>query len=477
MAKLNDLDDVTISNPRVGDVVKYTATGWANASEMHSPAGGNACGTSDNYTEDNKAETITEPWTWEVSNNQCGVIVKGDENDEFGELCPSRVEVGNKNGRAQLKVFDGGNSRLTAFNDQLEFYDVNVPNGITLGELAGCCSGGGGSGGGVSGSGGAGTNAVQVVNFPGAGVFQYDCGNKTKQAWNPDDGALPSDWYDTDLYDIFEEDVNDQTVVFPPGTNACILLFTYGITIGPTPEYETGGEDPKEGYASVSYNMRLESNRTLELSPGKLAAGTKVQTRILPWEQASLIDGGNPDSIRRRAPQQSNSNTQMIRVNLNAESTADNPCRLKMRPFCSVNRVKRGRLTVASGRVICIPFYDDGTNFRPTTFNIGEEFEDYIEDDGGLDIAFEERQQSAELKGLMNYYTNAIRETLDFDDNLDPDGIPVLQQALRDIFGLKQETVGDLNYYYNRLNTIRDLVIPYVGFQFGFETTNTVRSF
>ena len=31
MSNLNDLDDVTISEPLAGDVIKYTADGWVNA--------------------------------------------------------------------------------------------------------------------------------------------------------------------------------------------------------------------------------------------------------------------------------------------------------------------------------------------------------------------------------------------------------------------------------------------------------------
>ena len=51
MANLNDLDDVTISNPKVGEVVKYTATGWQNAADATgSPVGGNPCGDMDGYT-------------------------------------------------------------------------------------------------------------------------------------------------------------------------------------------------------------------------------------------------------------------------------------------------------------------------------------------------------------------------------------------------------------------------------------------
>ena len=61
MAKFEDLEDVTINSPKVGDVVKYTATGWQNGSDAVSGGpGGNACGELDGYLQDDKAETITE---------------------------------------------------------------------------------------------------------------------------------------------------------------------------------------------------------------------------------------------------------------------------------------------------------------------------------------------------------------------------------------------------------------------------------
>ena len=100
-----------------------------------------------------------------------------------------------------------------------------------------------------------------------------------------------------------------------------------------------------------------------------------------------------------------------------------------------------------------------------------------MQDDGGLDIAMEEYVESQELKNLMNYYTTSISETLTYDTGLDPAGIPILQGALTDLFNLKRDTTTDFEYYYNRLETIRQLVGPYVSFQFGFENTNTVRTF
>ena len=100
MAKLNDLEDVTISNPKVGDVVKYSATGWVNGADATgTPTGGNPCGNLDGFPENDSEETITEPWTWEVGDAKCGVIVEHSDGvnnlDEYSKLCPGRVEVGN----------------------------------------------------------------------------------------------------------------------------------------------------------------------------------------------------------------------------------------------------------------------------------------------------------------------------------------------------------------------------------------------
>ena len=155
MAKFEDLEDVTIGNPKAGDVVKYTATGWVNGADATgTPPGGNACGSLDGNFRPDKSTTITEPWTWEVGDAKCGVIVEHSDGvnnlDEFSRLCPGRVEVGNKNGRGELKTFDGGNTRLSAFDSQLSFYDMNNPSGVTLSELVACCDTDAGGGGTIS---------------------------------------------------------------------------------------------------------------------------------------------------------------------------------------------------------------------------------------------------------------------------------------------------------------------------------------
>lgn len=479
MAKLNDLEDVTISNPKAGDVVKYTATGWVNGADATgTPPGGNACGNLDGFPENDSKETITETWTWEVGDGECGVVVEHEDGvnslDEYSKMCPGQIVVGNVNGRAQLKTFDGGNSRLTAFDNQLSFYDINNQDGVTLSELVACCDGGSG---GTSGSGGAGTNAVQMVNFPNAGVFSYEAGRQTKTAWDPSISSEPynSQWNDTELFDVFNKEANSQTITMPPGTDSAVLLFTYGITLSPT-SLVTG--ETFNGHSNVAYNMEVHTNKdTVTLSPGALAASVRARTEILNWEAASQIGDGSLEDIRRRAPGQSSSGTKAIRIYF-TESTEASPTRITLKPSCDVLRVRRSRLTVGSGRVVCIPFKDDGNNFRPTLFGIEDvDYDEVMQDDGGLDIAMEEYVESQELKNLMNYYITSISETLTYDTGLDPDGIPVLQGALTDLFNLKRDTTTDFEYYYNRLETIRQLVGPYVSFQFGFEGVNTVRSF
>ena len=474
MANLNDLDDVTISNPKVGDVVKYTAQGWANGADATGGGtGGNPCGSMDDFTQTDVKQTITEPWTWSIEDgeyvrveHQAGV----NNLNEFTNVYPGRLLLGNKNGSVELKAYDGGNSRLTAFQDQLEFYDVNNPDGVTLSELVACCDGTGSGGGSVTG-----TNSVAMVNFPAAGVYEHEQGTTAQSAWTPvqEGGNDPfSDrWYNRTFYDIFDADNNSQVVEMPPGTNAAVLLLTYPVTITATSLVQ----NYSQGYVNVAYNMEVTDNKgSAVLSPGPLAAPVKIRTEIMGWVDAGLIGGGDPVLQTKRTPGSSSTGSKYIRMSF-TQSTADNPTRLTLKPRCTINRTRACKSIISSGRVVVLPYYDDGSGFQPTQFAIFDE--SIFEDDSGAEIAFEQANEAHDLKELMNYYTNAIRETLDYDQNLAEEGKPILTQALKDIFGLKQEQVDDINYYYDRLSTIRSLVLPYVGFRFGFETEATTLSF
>ena len=101
-----------------------------------------------------------------------------------------------------------------------------------------------------------------------------------------------------------------------------------------------------------------------------------------------------------------------------------------------------------------------------------------MQDDGGLDKGFEQLVESQEIKREMNYYATSISETLTYDQGLPEEDKATLEGALQEIFDLKREQVDSLEYYYGRLRTIRELVVPIIGFKFGFETDeNTVRTF
>lgn len=474
MANLNDLDDVTISNPKVGDVVKYTAQGWANGADATgSGPGGNPCGSMDDYTQTDVAQTITEPWTWSIEDAEYGVKVEhqaGVNNlDEYSALYPGRLTVGNKNGSAELKTLDGGNTRLSALGSQLSFYDVNNPDGVTLAELVACCDtdGSGGGGGTVTG-----TNSAVMVNFPNAGVYINEQGTRAQSAWTPEStGTFDPRWSNESFWDVFDYQTNGQTVEMPPGTNAAIVFLTYPASITSTSQVA----DYTQGYANVAYQAVLTDNKgSLTIGPGLLAASVKLRTEIVGWNDASSIGGGDATLQSRRTPGASANGSKIVRTTF-TQSTAESPTRLTIQPLCTINRTRACKTIIGSGRVMVFPFYDDGSGFKPTTFAVNDE--DIFEDDNGLEIEFEQATESHDLKQLMNYYTNAIRETLDYDENLAEEGKPILTQALKDIFGLKQEQVDDLDYYYNRLATIKELVLPYVGFRFGFETEATTLSF
>ena len=447
---------------------------------MTSTPTNNACGDLNDYTRRDREERITKEWTWEVEEGDCGVIVERANDpdvEQFARVCPSSVVTGNNKGILQMKTFDGGNSRLSAFGDELEFADINKPEGIKLKELIACCGQNGSSG---SGGPGAGTNAVQMINFPNAGTFEYEAGVQTKTYWDASEQDVLGDynekWNDTSLYNVFNRTGNAQIVTMPPGTNAAVLFFSYGVTITPTELVP----DSQDGYANVSYNMEISDNKgSVNFSPGALAAPVRVRTRILGWNEAKLIGQDSPGSDadkaeirRKRAPGLSSTGYKAVRISFATSGENADATRITLKPMCNVQRVRRCKVTVGSGRVVCIPFFNDGDNFVPIRAAGVEDvdYDDLVTDDGVVDIAFEEQQESNELKQLMNYYLTSISETLNYDASLDPSGIPILEKALNDIFALKQLTGSTPEYYYTQLDAIRVSVSPYVAFQFGFET-------
>ena len=76
-----------------------------------------------------------------------------------------------QNGRAELKVYDGGNVRLTAFDDKLEFSDSENTN-VTLSDLLN------------SGGGDVKANAMDsiLVNFKDIDTFYYETSGRAQTA-------------------------------------------------------------------------------------------------------------------------------------------------------------------------------------------------------------------------------------------------------------------------------------------------------
>ena len=242
----------------------------------------------------------------------------------------------------------------------------------------------------------------------------------------------------------------------PPGTNAAVAIFHYGLTIQPT---ELVPEEDKNGYANVSYDQRLSDNKlSLTTSPGSLSASTRARTRILAWADAQNIGNGDPVLQEKRAPGQSTQGIASVRMSFEL-STEESPTRITVKPSCNLVRVKRCKATVGSGRVTFFPYFDDGSGFTPAQFALGGDYDEILDDDGGIDPAFEQLEESRELKEVMNYYSTSISETLNYDANLDPEGIPVLQEALRQLFELKQLDVNNVEYYYNQLSLFANLLL------------------
>ena len=180
MAKLNDLEDVTISNPKAGDVVKYTSTGWVNGADVTgTPPGGNPCGDMDGIPNTGSEETITEKWTWE--NAGCPSIeVKDTEAGHSSYICPNKFQVQGDNVTGVLGL-DSGDIRMVASGGKLKFTDSEVTTPVTLAELVACCDDGGGGEGfvvmtlGVVVAAAAAVVVVAVVSVGGVDGFISSC--------------------------------------------------------------------------------------------------------------------------------------------------------------------------------------------------------------------------------------------------------------------------------------------------------------
>ena len=143
MAKLNDLEDVTISNPKAGDVVKYTATGWTNAADATGSApGGNPCGNMDGFLRRDVNEDITGTFTWTGPDGVSKIIVESPT--ETTELTGGSVILKDKaSGEiGKIAITNDDNNLILRSNNTLQFVDSTLTEPVTLAELVACCDDG-----------------------------------------------------------------------------------------------------------------------------------------------------------------------------------------------------------------------------------------------------------------------------------------------------------------------------------------------
>ena len=226
MAQLNDLDDVTISNPKVGDVVKYTATGWQNGADATgTPAGGNPCGNLDGYTKNDSEETITEKWTWEDAG--CPSIEVKDSSGDSAEVCPNafivRSDAGLE-GRLKSRGVDG-QIELRVNGGQLYFRDDVVSPPVRLAELV---------------AGGTGGNSETFKPI----VMQFEVDEALSDKTGTDDWQLVNSQratfsYKSDFSTNFPNGrafnvltAAPRQVTMPPGANGAIVLYQNIVELG-----------------------------------------------------------------------------------------------------------------------------------------------------------------------------------------------------------------------------------------------------
>ena len=172
-------------------------------------------------------------------------------------------------------------------------------------------------------------------------------------------------------------------------SNSAVILFYYSANIAPWEGRKTGGS----GYANIGYNMEVTSNKSgFEMGPGALATSLRIYGNILGWDEgASQIAVGDEAVRLQRTPSHSSVGTKAVRVDF-AESTADSPTRLTFKPFCTVTRVRGCKVSVYTGRLIVMPYHDDGTNWEPegfSTFAADSSDDDFLNDDSAVEKGFD----------------------------------------------------------------------------------------
>lgn len=368
MANLNDLDDVTISNPKAGDVVKYTATGWTNAADATgTPPGGNPCGSMDGYLKEDEAATITEPWVWQDAG--CPSITVEDTTGPFAgdkaEICSSAFIVRDANGKeGRLKARgQDGEIELRVNGGQLYFRDDVVTPPVRLAELVA----------------GIGANNVKAFS-PITLQFEIDeaASNKTgTNDWQLNDVNSATFSYGLSWAETFPDGrafnvvtSKPRSVTMPPGANAAIVFYQNIVTMG---VYGDPGLSATGSQRALCISHRVGiSNAIFPNTVGAPAGYSKTGFGITHKDIITL-PGNSESVVDNYRSTKSFNKFDLINFANNAVLTIE--------PRVDILKGGRGEFTTSAGRFVILPFYSDSpSDFSVNTFGTDAGFY-YTEDE------------------------------------------------------------------------------------------------
>ena len=422
MAKLNDLEDVTISNPKVGDVVKYTATGWQNGEDAGGEGvNGNPCGNLDHYTRDDAKETITEPWDWEIEDDECLHIRTPNQ---LGFYCANKVNVSTALSSVAMRAEDNGDGAIKSVN-KLVFKDIQVPDGVTLGELVAGANGGG--------SGVVAGNNVIAAGFSFGGVnAQW---TQSIDGWRSLPGITSQDqrYFDFKASDPLE-------VTLPPWATGCALIYSqrtewqFSDAILQHPLMGTGTSVTFRQY--TSHRLKVEGGRFVVGYPTP-ADGKDTMANIIAMNTTLPLYTNVTDGTYINGDE--TTNTQIIQLTTASKT-------LKFTQIVDFLGGGWGKITSSPGKLFLIPVVFDpnnivtfGTSEGVTFVTNDDEYKDvldqfyppYTEEDVILD---ETQQLKSGIIQALNICNDALAET---------PGDPTIEGIRADLYALKTETSLD----------------------------------
>ena len=345
MANLNDLDDVTISDPKVGDVVKYTAQGWANAADATgTPPGGNPCGSMDGVLYEDSAATITQPWVWKDAG--CPSITVEETTGTFAgdktEMCASAFivrDANGKEGRLKTRGTDG-QIELRVNGGELYFRD-DVVRPVRLAELVAST---------------ATASFSPIVRDLKIDVAACNIDNSISNTIDEKSFTIA---YDSTFTSSFESEGGraygamtgvTETITMPSGANGAVIFLQNKV------EYSVPGAS---GLAATGSNRALCSSHRLNVAnasfpndpllPGITKAGYGVAHKnvlYIPGNgEGQLLNYRNTTSVAKY---------DVISFSNNAS--------VSFTHRMDIPRGGRGQLTTGPGRLVIFPFYSDGSS-------------------------------------------------------------------------------------------------------------------